>query len=59
MSVPSPYLLCSYLYKNRITDIDSRAFDGLVNLEQLYLYSNEIQELKPGTFSNLPLLERL
>ena len=53
------YFVHRYLYKNKISEIESRAFEGLAALEQLYLYSNDLQELQPGTFSNLPSLERL
>ncbi|XP_069701170.1 peroxidasin [Periplaneta americana] len=40
-------------------DIDSKVFQGLTKLEQLYLHFNELVDIEPDTFSNLPSLERL
>ncbi|XP_050683951.1 peroxidasin-like [Leptidea sinapis] len=48
-----------YLYRNKITSIESGVFQGMQYLQQLYLHVNEIHSFDPLTFSNLPQLERL
>ncbi|XP_026677143.1 peroxidasin-like [Diaphorina citri] len=48
-----------YLYKNRITEIGSKAFQNLPKLEQLYLHHNRLERIEKGVFSNLENLDRL
>ncbi|KAG8309246.1 hypothetical protein J6590_090756, partial [Homalodisca vitripennis] len=48
-----------YLYKNKIREVESKVFQGLSKLEQLYLHFNKIDKLHPNTFADLATLERL
>jgi Leucine-rich repeat (LRR) protein len=47
------------LYDNQINTIEAGIFDGLTNLERLYLIKNQITTIKPGAFNGLINLQLL
>ena len=53
------YSHCSILSENRIRDVNSKLFHGLVKLESLSLYSNKISCVTPGAFDALVSLKSL
>jgi len=53
------YLFIRYLYKNKIENIETRVFNNLTSLEQLYLHFNKIHKLNLEMFQGLKKLERL
>lgn len=53
------YLVELSLIGNQITAIPTGAFDGLVNLEKLYLHDNEIATIEHGALNGLVQLEVL
>ena len=56
------YFYCEHfriLSENRIRDVNSKLFHGLVKLESLSLYSNKISCVTPGAFDALVSLKSL
>ena len=53
------FALYRILSENRIRDVNSKLFHGLVKLESLSLYSNRISCVTPGAFDALVSLKSL
>lgn len=53
------YNTSSYSYSHHISKLQPGTFNGLKNLEQLYLSGNRLTELPPGVFESLTNLEVL
>ncbi len=47
------------LEKNSIKEIAKNAFKNLHELRELYLNDNKIENIIDGTFSDVPVLEKL